>query len=398
MRIRVPIDQIELVYADLKRIENRLAQNRTLLNKAWSTILLESLVKVRINNTFLQSNMLAGRIQSSDAEMSNYLQRVVSDFLEADNRNTSIIKKLAGSSKVLSRDGAVSIRDRLLSFRKMYIALALLGPLALLYPAATALNWVKERMAAKLPHQPTPGKVDKKPEREQSQPLREQTTGGPEPLTTEEQEQLARNGMTEEQFRRWKEETGWQWSPDNPGGWPVQPESIAVTSYPDTQEVDSFYGIPAMARLNGYGLEVNNNPLGSFNEYGTYVPAEGGIYNCAEYVKRFYDQNEQHGLFGDREIQNVTNLIPGRVPIVSYGDGTTEAMASLDIANGDILRPGDVYYANNHWAIIKGVDPQTNEIIIIEQNYNGTFGIQYHQPERRVPIDGGNYYRISDSA
>ncbi len=396
MRIRVPIDQIELANADLKRIENQLAQNMTLLNKAWSTILLESLVKVRINNTFLQSNLLANRIQSSDAEMSNYLKLVVSSFIEADNRAGKFVEKLSDNLYSTAGGGKVGLKDLLFDSRKIYIALALLGPVALVLPVVTALNWVKERMSAKGQHQPTPVKVEKKPKREQSQPLQEQTTSGPEPLTTEEREQLARNGMTEDQFRHWQEETGWRPTPENPGGWPAQPERTAVTSFPGTQEVDNFYGIPSVARSNGYGYASNSFPLGSFNEDGTYVPVEGGIYNCAEYVKRFYSQNERHGLFGDRDIQNVTNLMPGRVPIVSYGDGTTEVMTSLNLAGNDIPRPGDVYYASNHWAIVKGVDPQTNEVIIIEQNYNGTFGIQHHQPERRVVLTGGNYFRINN--
>ncbi len=394
MRIRVPIDQIELANADLKRIENQLAQNMTLLNKAWSTILLESLVKVRINNTFLQSNVLAGRIQSSDVEMSNYLQRVVSSFIEADKRAGKFVEKHSGNLYSTAGGGKVGLKDLLFNSRKFYIALALLGPVALVLPAVTALNWVKERMTAKGQLQPTPVKVEKKLKREQSQPLQEQTAGGPEPLTTEEQEQLARNGMTEDQFRRWQEVTGWRPTPENPGGWPALPERTAVTSFPGTQEVDNFYGIPAHARENGYGTERNIYPLGSFDEDGNYVPVEGGIYNCAEYVKRFYSQNGQHGLFGEGEIQNVNNLMPGRVPIVSYGDGTTEAMTSLDNIEGSVPRPGDVYYANNHWAIVKGVDVETNQVIIIEQNY----GDNSHQPERRVPLDGPTYYSIRDAS
>ena len=46
MRIRVPLDQIEILNAEINKIDNRLAQNRSILNKAWSTILLEILVKV----------------------------------------------------------------------------------------------------------------------------------------------------------------------------------------------------------------------------------------------------------------------------------------------------------------------------------------------------------------
>jgi hypothetical protein len=395
MRIRVPIEQIELVKAEMNKIDNRLAHNRSTLNRAWSTILLESLVKVRINAKFVQSNTLAGRIQSTDAEMIRYLKRVVNDFLEADSRNTSMTKKLAGSFKSVSRDGAVSIRDRLLNSNKMYISLALLGPVALLYPAVTALGWVKERMTGKNSAIPVAATAEKKPKKVGEQSTDQQPANEPEALTEEDLAQLARNNMSEDQFRRWKEETTWQWTPENPGGWPAIPERIAVTSYPGTQEVDSFYSIPAMARLNGYGYVSNSNPLGSFNEDGTYIPAEGGVYNCAEYVKRFYSQNERHGLFGDREIQNVTNLMPGRVPNVHYANGTTEAMARLDVAEGNIPRPGDVYYANNHWAVVKGLDPQTNEVIIIEQNFNGTSTVN-HQPERRVALTGGNYFRIND--
>lgn len=395
MRIRVPIDQIELLKAEMHKIDSRLAQNRSILNKAWTTILLESLVKVRINAKFIQSNTLAGRIQSTDAEMTRYLKRVVSDFLEADSRNTSTIKKLAGSFKGLSQDEGNSIRERLLHSNKMYIALALLGPVALLFPAVFALGWIQERATAKNSTIPVAATAEKKPKKEEKQSTDQQDANRPEALTEEELAQLERNGMNEDQFRRWKEETGWSWTLENPGGWSAQPEKIAVTSNPGTQEVDSFYGIPAMARLNGYGKVKNSNPLGYFNEDGTYVPAEGGIYNCAEYVKRFYSQNERHGLFGNREIQNVTNLMPDRVPNVHYANGTTEAMTRLDVAEGNIPRPGDVYYANNHWAIVKGLDPQTNEVIIIEQNFNGTNTVN-HQPERRVALTGGNYFRIND--
>ncbi len=64
----------------------------------------------------------------------------------------------------------------------------------------------------------------------------------------------------------------------------------------------------------------------------------------------------------------------------------------------ELLGKADYFSAsnNNHWAIVKGLDPQTNEVIIIEQNFNGTSTVN-HQPERRVSIDGAVYYRISDS-
>ncbi len=92
----------------------------------------------------VQSNKLAEEIRSSDVEMSRYLQRVVSEFLDADSRSTSITKMMADSFKGLAGDGSKSFYDRILDSRNIYTTLGLLSPVVLIYPVVTTLGWLKE--------------------------------------------------------------------------------------------------------------------------------------------------------------------------------------------------------------------------------------------------------------
>ncbi len=145
MRIRVPFDQIESMHLRLNEIDNLLANNRSTLKKAWSSITLESQAKNSINAMLGQSNSLVGRIQASDLEMSRYLQQVIRDFREADSRGESITKNMFESVIKSSKDSATAYQDRSHDLRTLSAALGILVPVALLYPAINALGWVKER-------------------------------------------------------------------------------------------------------------------------------------------------------------------------------------------------------------------------------------------------------------
>ncbi len=187
------------------------------------------------------------------------------------------------------------------------------------------------------------------------------------------------NQMTVDKFEIWKRETGW--CAEN--GWPPLPDPINISTFTTPQKVDSFYGIDAMVRNELY--------LG-------YVGEAEGRYACAEYIKRFYQANDQHKLFGNMLIENVSSLLPGEVPIISYYDnGTfkTSAMTEVDIAGGDLPRPGDICYkfahGFGHWTIVRGVDLETKEVVIIEQNYHdGTL----FQPARRIMISSCTFFTV----
>jgi|GEM_PF-5413177 len=214
------------------------------------------------------------------------------------------------------------------------------------------------------PKQTEPGPADPKPVPE---------------ISPEELAQIEANQMTIEQFKVWKKETGW----NDQNGWPPLPAAIDISGYKNPEKVDSFYGVDAMVRNKLY--------LGNVGE-------KEGKYACAEYIKRFYQAYERHGLFGSMPIENVTNLMPGAVPNITYYENGTKknvVMSALNLEAGELPRPGDICYKYDHgyghWMIVRGIDSATNEVVIVEQNYHDG---KIFQPARRLPVSECTYYRV----
>ncbi len=86
MRIRVPVEMLNEAAARLSKMEATLAQNDGILNKAWSSLPMESRSRQTVEASIKQARSMAGRLSAQTKNMGSYLNHVGVRFVEAGRR------------------------------------------------------------------------------------------------------------------------------------------------------------------------------------------------------------------------------------------------------------------------------------------------------------------------
>jgi len=100
-------------------------------------------------------------------------------------------------------------------------------------------------------------------------------------------------------------------------------------------------------------------------------------YSCAAFIKKFY-----------KEVYDVSvyNLYGGSTPLTYEGD---------DFESVDTPHVGDIAATSSHWAIVKSVDKENEEVVLIEQNWKWQQGGQtVCKINRTLSISSLNFYRL----
>ena len=102
-------------------------------------------------------------------------------------------------------------------------------------------------------------------------------------------------------------------------------------------------------------------------------------YSCAAFIKKFY-----------KEVYDVSvyNLYGGSKPLTYEGD-TFKSVKSPAV--------GDIAATKSHWAIVKSVDKENKEVVLIEQNWKWQQnGQTVCKVNRTVSFSSLDFYRLSN--
>lgn len=100
-------------------------------------------------------------------------------------------------------------------------------------------------------------------------------------------------------------------------------------------------------------------------------------YSCAAFVKKFY-----------KEVYDVSvyNLYGGSTPL-TYEGNSFESVSTPNV--------GDIAATSSHWAIVKSVDKEKKEVVLIEQNWKWQQGGQtFCKINRTLSFNSLNFYRL----
>jgi len=121
VRIRVPVEMLNEAAARLSKMEATLAQNDGLLNKAWSSLPMESRSRQTVESRIKQARGMAGRLSTQTKNMGNYLNHVGVSFVEADRRCSD--GALKGASSDMHAAGKGVLHPGVIADRAKYESL-----------------------------------------------------------------------------------------------------------------------------------------------------------------------------------------------------------------------------------------------------------------------------------
>ncbi len=197
MKIRIPLDLINETAGWLRKTDASLAQNNSLLNKAWSSLQLEAKSRASVEQRISQTKLMAASLSSDANSLSKYVDLVSSKFAEADRLESNSMGK---TIEHYMRISAIQINraGKLFNNNKnLFIKLALVtgGLIPIIgFGAITALPWIK-------------GLIAKNQEGETNKVFDQVPNISREEALVKKQQSI--NNMGSEEFKTWMEKTGW---------------------------------------------------------------------------------------------------------------------------------------------------------------------------------------------